>query len=277
MVESVFAARSLDPVDVPEARELATSLGAHGVYVANVLSRDATIGESGEVIALHGRDALLGLLFFGERGNLIVLEREALSPAAVGRAIADSGQPWRIVLGPFDVVEELARAQARAPLVHRWQKYFGLRLAAAPGASDQGVRLAERRDLAMLTAAALDLNHSDLHVDPADVHRGWLKETLRRRIRKAHTWVLAEAGEPLCKLDLGSGGPAGLMLEGVYTVPHARGRGLATRLVAAVAASVGAGYPLVCLHVAADNTPARRAYVRAGMVELGECRLLLRR
>lgn len=275
VVEPVFAARPLDPVDVPEARDLAVSLGAHGVYVANFLSEGATVGEGGDVLAFYGRDALLGLAFFGERGNLIVLEREPLSAAAVARAIGESGHSWRIVLGSAVVVDELARGQT--PLVHRCQKYYGLRSVPPSVEREGSVRLADRRDLPMLTTAALDLNLSDLHVDPADVHRGWLKEALRRRIRKAHTWVLGAVGDAVCKLDLGSAGPAGLMLEGVYTIPQARGRGHAARLVTTVAATVGSDFPLVCLHVAGDNAPAQRAYLRAGMQEIGECSLLLRR
>jgi predicted GNAT family acetyltransferase len=71
-------------------------------------------------------------------------------------------------------------------------------------------------------------------------------------------------------------GTAGVVIEGVYTWPLARGKGYASGLVAAVAATALVDHPLVCLHVAADNHPARRAYARCGMVDLGECQLMLR-
>ena len=86
--------------------------------------------------------------------------------------------------------------------------------------------------------------------------------------------MIGAPGDLTCKLDIGSRGPYGVVVEGVYTFPEVRGRGLASGLVATVAARADA--PLVCLHVAADNLPAVRAYRSAGMAELGDCHLLLR-
>jgi GNAT superfamily N-acetyltransferase len=119
------------------------------------------------------------------------------------------------------------------------------------------------------------LNEADLGVDPRRVHRAWLRDTIERRIQDDSTRVIGPPGEPRCKLDLGSIGPCGWMLEGVFTFPDHRGRGLATGLVATVAAAAPA--PLVCLHVDAGNAPAIAAYRRAGMRRLGACRLLLQR
>jgi predicted GNAT family acetyltransferase len=75
------------------------------------------------------------------------------------------------------------------------------------------------------------------------------------------------------KLDLGSRGPGGCVVEGVFTMPQWRGRGLAAGLVASVAAQRPES--LVCLHVGVANFAARAAYERAGMSEQGRCRLLL--
>ena len=52
-------------------------------------------------------------------------------------------------------------------------------------------------------------------------------------------------------------------------------QGLATALVATMAQRECANYPLICLHVAADNTSARRAYERMGMAVMGDCRIML--
>ena len=80
------------------------------------------------------------------------------------------------------------------------------------------------------------------------------------------------SGELWCKLDHGSSGPGGLVLEGVYSFPEVRGRGLATALVGSCIQAAGRE---ASLHVAADNAPARRCYEQAGMREVGSCRLLL--
>lgn len=274
-----FSARPLDPQEPGSARQLALASGPHGLYVANYLARSAQ-GEdldAAEVLACYGPEDLEAVCWFGARGNLIILQRRELNPIALARAIADSGWPWRIVLGPPPVVDALARELRVPPLVNRQQVYYGVRpYGFQPPELTQDMRMPDRSDLRALVKAALDLNHEDLGVDPARVDRSWVKQAVRERIKNRTTRVLGPRGDPVCKLDFGSDGAAGRMLEGVYTFAAARGRGHATALVAAVVSESRDTHPLVCLHVGAHNEPARRAYARAGMVPMGSCQLLLK-
>lgn len=84
----------------------------------------------------------------------------------------------------------------------------------------------------------------------------------------AHWGFLMYRSRMLCLL----GAPAGAVLLGnAYTVPAFRGRGLQTRSLRArrqLAADTGAAW--VVVETAPDNTPSRRAIVRAGMPEVGE-------
>lgn len=267
--------RPLGDADLPAALRLAERAGVHGVYVRNSLTAGDGCGELLGFLGDHGDPCGLG--WFGSRGNLIVLLDAPVEPYAAARALREHRADWRICLGPGDVVAALAAGEATAPLVDREQVYY----AVAPGGvrdarTRPDVRLATRSDVRALVAAALDLNQQDLHVPPWRVHRGWLKDSVKRRIRERTTFVIGPPGAPLTKLDIGSHGPAGIVLEGVHTVPAARGRGLAASLVASVAAELLRDSTLVCLHVAADNLPARRAYAAAGMVESGTCRIMLR-
>jgi len=269
-----FVARALDPRDHAEAREVAVRAGAHGVYVGNFLAGGGS-GDGGELVGFYGVDGLVGLAFFGARGNLIVVEDRPLDGEAVATGLDHCYHPWRIALAPQPVVQALARREVRTPLVQREQLYYGVQ----PSGVDHDllrsdVRPAHRRDYSALLAAALDLNETDLLVDRRRVHRPWLRESIRRRMRHGQTLLIDLDGEVACKLDIGSAGVFGTMVEGVYTVPGARGRGLAAGLVATVAHGVEA--ELVCLHVAADNQAARRAYERAGMSLRERCWLLLR-
>ena len=270
-----FAARPLSPSEHRRASELAGQGGVHGVYVGNFLSSDRA-GRDGELLAFWGADDLLGLAFFGSRGNLILLEGAALDGVGVAAAIRDSGFGWRIVLGSAAAVGALADQELRAPLVHRTQVYYGVSPGDVPAVMVRDdVRPAERRDQSALLQAALDLNAIDLLVDPRRVHKPWLRDSIRRRVRAGQTRVVGPAGRPMCKLDVGSEGRFGVVLEGVYTFPEARRQQLASGLVATVARQASSS-PLVCLHVAEDNAPARRAYERAGMKPIGTCSLLLK-
>jgi GNAT superfamily N-acetyltransferase len=264
-----FQTRPLVPQDDPGALALAMAAGAHGVYVHNALAR----GE-GEGFAMEQDGAERGLCWFGARGNLIVLAGPTLAGDEVAAAIQRARLPWRIAMGPPAAVDALAGLCTGRPLVHRDQVYY----ACAPHAATtalvhRGVRAAERGDRDRLMQATLQLNDSDLHVDPRRVDRRWLRDSIDERIATRTTRVLGPVGAFDCKLDFGSDGPGGLMLEGVFTFPAVRGGGLATALVAScIAAAPGAS---VCLHVGRHNEPARHAYERAGMREAGSCRLLL--
>ena len=108
--------------------------------------------------------------------------------------------------------------------------------------------------------------------DQARVDRRWLRDTIDERIAGGLTRALGPVGGLRSKLDFGSDGPGGLVLEGVFTFPEYRGAGLASRLVATCLHRAPA---TVCLHVGMHNAPARAAYERAGMTLAGRCRLLL--
>lgn len=262
-----FHGRPVDEHGTDAAMALARAAGVHGVYLANALA-----DGHGETVCLWGADELLGCLWFGPRGNLVILEQQPLDPARVASTVHAVRWPWRIALGPTATVDALRSVLTGPPLVHRDQIYYGCSPTEATPTT-AAVRAAVRADRDRLMAATLELNRDDLNVDPRRVDRRWLREMVASRIADGSSLVLGEPGAIDCKLDLGSRGAAGLVLEGVFTFPAARGRGLASGLVAAVAGA--ATEPLVCLHVSAHNAPARRAYERAGLRELGRCRLLL--
>lgn len=264
-----FQPRPIDPAGRAEALELAAAAGLHGVYLRN----DLAVG-SGEAIGLHGQDRMLGCLWFGVRGNLVVVEREPLDPTRVADAVQLARWPWRIALGPGPSLDALAQRLSGPPLVLRDQVYYGCapREAASLPGSDEA-RFASRADRDRLVDAGLDLNHRDLSIRPDRVDRRWIRDAVSTRIADGTCLVLGPAGAFHSKLDLGSRGEAGLVIEGVYTFPESRGHGHAAALVAAAAASDRG--PVACLHVNAANATARRAYERAGLRAEKTCRLLL--
>lgn len=248
---------------------MASAHGPHGLYVENALHEDV-----GEVLVFAGADRLLGIGWFGPRGNLILLQQEPLDPGLVATAVQRAGHAWRIALGPPALVDELAARANLPPLVHREQIYYeAMPRDADPIVRRHVVRLPVKQDRERLMRATLLLNHADLCVEPDRVDRVWLRTTVQQRIDEGSTRVIGPPGKLLAKLDQGSHGPAGMMIEGVFTFPEARGRGLATALVAVAIADCDTAP--VCLHVAAANAPARAAYAKAGMQPAQTVRLLL--
>jgi GNAT superfamily N-acetyltransferase len=255
--------------DDPHADALARAAGPHGVYVRNALAE-----RDGSGLLLLHRGEPAGLCWFGERGNLVVIAPQ-LDPDGVTAAILQSRLPFRLAMGPAAVVDALAAHSARSALVLRDQLYYTATAAtvdAAMAALGSEARHAERGDRDRLAQATLMLNESDLNIDPRRVDRRWLRDSIDERIGQRTTFVLGPVGAFAGKLDHGSDGPGGLVLEGVFTFPEVRGQGTAAALVAA---SIAMAPGDVCLHVSAINRPARTAYEKAGMRECGRCRILL--
>lgn len=257
--------------DDEPALAIARAAGPHGIYVENALAH----GEGdGFVASRDGRDE--ALVWVGPRGNLVVVATEAAAEALASRIVDEIGRrrrPWRIAMGPFAVVDCLRDRLPRTPLACREQVYYvGDAARAASEHVRDDVRTAQRADRDRLVQATLQLNASDLNVDPARVDRRWLRDTIDERIAAATTRVIGPPGGLRSKLDFGSDGPGGCVIEGVFTFPEERGKGLATGLVATCLRSATAR---MCLHVGKHNRPARAAYEAAGMVEAGSCRLLL--
>jgi predicted GNAT family acetyltransferase len=95
----------------------------------------------------------------------------------------------------------------------------------------------------------------------------------RERLGRALT-VLALTDEELIGTATGLWqGDGDMMIVAMYVVPHARGRGLAVRLVdeIAEAAMVGGGRRLL-LDLAEGNAAAERSYRRYGFVPTGQSR-----
>lgn len=249
---------------------LARAAGVHGVYVENALAE----GHSdGFVFAVDGAECAVA--WFGPRGNLVLVsderveghEREMAAQVLRGR------WSWRIALGAAGLVDALADSVSQHKLAHRDQVYYvGDRASASARHVRDDVRAPQRDDRERLARATLALNASDLNIAPDRVDRRWLYNTIDDRIREGTTRVLGPLGGLWTKLDHGSDGPGGLVIEGVFTFPERRGRGLGAELVASCLAEAPGR---VSLHVAEHNRSARAAYERAGMAEAGRCRLLL--
>lgn len=256
--------------DDSAAEQLAACAGAHGAYVQNAL---AAGGADGLVFEVDGSP--VAAAWFGVRGNLVIVSSPGVAghEVEVAAEIVRSRWSWRIALGDAAVVDAIGDQIGRSALAHRDQVYYiGDPADATTKLVRDDVRGPERGDRARLARATLALNASDLNIAPERVDRRWLYNTIDERTREGSTRVLGPVGEFWTKLDFGSQGPAGVVVEGVYTFPEVRGRSLGAALVASCMARAEAQ---ISLHVAEHNTAARRCYERAGMREAGRCRLLL--
>lgn len=266
---SRFQIRQLKQYDAI-GRALAEAAGLHGIYVVNALDEGL---HDGFVFSLD--DQQCGLAWFGPRGNLVLIanDRSHGLEQQIVQQIQMCRWAWRIALGPAAIVDLLAQSLHCTPLAHRNQIYYA-------GSSDDANQSLLRKDMRRpiskdrerLARATLALNASDLNIAPNRVDQKWLYRMVDERIKDGSTRVLGPLGNLWCKLDYGTHGKGGTVIEGVFTFPDYRGNGLGGALVATCMAEESSQ---VSLHVAEHNKSARNAYERAGMKEAGQCRLLL--
>jgi ribosomal protein S18 acetylase RimI-like enzyme len=123
------------------------------------------------------------------------------------------------------------------------------------------------------TVAALSGSPPDEKALPAPFD-AWMKDFSQDRfpdagapppVRPGELWVWLLDGEPCAMAGALSARPSDLRIVTVWTPPDARGKGYAGALVRTIGENAERrGIANITLNVQDDNTPAVRAYVRAG-------------
>lgn len=231
--------------------------------------------DDGSAAGGHG----IGVLYTGPSGSLVAAGHPAAGPAL---AIAAERAEWRVLLGDAPVCQALLDATAPGFLRRRpnaREQRFMTAVAPVAPARAEGLRLARPAEIDRLTDFACRLHVEDRMGPPVSrAARSAVRARVRDSIDARATWVVERDGVAVAKVDLAlRSARRGAQLAGVFVDEPWRGRGIATAAVAALVATlVGQGLPGVTLHVRADNTPALRAYRRAGFVDRGPWLLALR-
>ena len=89
------------------------------------------------------------------------------------------------------------------------------------------------------------------------VDRGW-------------SWAWIERGEVVFKAELSAWTPEVVQVQGVFTAPNRRGRGVATAGMVSLCSLLLETVPLVTLYVNGYNEVALRLYRRVGFEQQGE-------
>ncbi|MCU0675650.1 MAG: GNAT family N-acetyltransferase [Myxococcota bacterium] len=169
-------------------------------------------------------------------------------------------------LGSVVTTEELANAivALHRPPTRRLGLVFQVLTAVSPPAPGPGVRrFADDDDVPLLTDWIPSFLHEvklPLHGDPIDTARYFV------RSGRMHLWI--EDDRPVACTAHYDFGHASTHLGMVYTHPELRGRGRASRLVAAVSQhAIDRGRRRLTLYTDEDNPTSNALYARLGYVE----------
>jgi uncharacterized protein len=137
--------------------------------------------------------------------------------------------------------------------------------------ADPLVRLVRPDELDTLLPAAVAMFTEEVGVSPIGPDGGAsYRARVAELIRAGRSFARIEDGQVIFKADIGAVTSLACQVQGVWVPPELRGRGHATRgMAAVVTAALRSVAPLVSLYVNDFNTPARAAYRRVGFTESG--------
>jgi predicted GNAT family acetyltransferase len=134
---------------------------------------------------------------------------------------------------------------------------------------DPLVRRTVAADLDALYPACVAMYTEEVGVSPELGGGGELyRARVAQLVAKGWSFARIEDGRVVFKAEVAAASPYACQVQGVYVDPSRRGEGLAAAGIAAVVRlALRQIAPVGSLYVNAHNTPARRAYERAGFVQ----------
>jgi predicted GNAT family acetyltransferase len=265
--------RLLERGDTAATLELLRARPLHNVYMDYLVQ----LGALGSLPGFQGyfRDrALEGVMLIAANGGtcLEVRSPDACAPLAEA-AWASSVRPRHIV-GPEEVTTPFWQAYAREGLHPTWERrepvYLLERSALASvkeAAAAARLERARTSDLEQVVENSARQYLEDLKLDRQAEDPTGFDERHRFEIRDGRWWVLRVDGRVAFQVHVGPENDRVVQIGGVFTPADLRGRGLATRGVAALAERLLRRLPAVSLFCDEANRGARRVYERVGFRE----------
>jgi predicted GNAT family acetyltransferase len=258
---------------VDAALEVAARNPVANVFVA---SRLEAVGAdtrrlAAEIWGYYDDGRLVSLCYAG--ANLMPIEAGPVAAQQFAERARRSGRHCSSIVGPSEPVEAMwsvlfpswgpARDVRRQPLMSIDRR------PSVP--ADPRVRRVRIDELDTLLPACVAMFTEEVGVSPVGADGGALyRARVAELIADGRAFAVIEDGQVLFKAEIGSATAQACQIQGVWTDPGLRGRGLGTSGTAAVVGlAIDDIAPLVSLYVNDYNMPARRAYERVGFATVG--------
>lgn len=227
-------------------------------------------------VCLDGAQAVRGVAFFGRQ---VVL---AANCDAAADAFANTGAAFRferMIVGPRPAVERYwSRARSwhvparmvreSQPLLAVWRKTL------RAGAGAVVARRAQAGEWKEVCANSAQMIEHELGYDPRK-YAADFGANVRHMIARGLWWVGESDGQLCFFCNAGPHSVQTVQLQGIWTPPALRGRGLASGALRGICEELLASYPSISLYVNAFNSAALALYDRAGFERVGEFSTLL--
>jgi GNAT superfamily N-acetyltransferase len=190
----------------------------------------------------------------------------------------DRQQAARMIVGPREQVHALHAARRPTPPLRDRrdpQPVLALGRGDLRAKPAPQVRRGTAADLERLTLAAAAMHREEMGIDPLAVDpTGW-RSRMSTLIQRGWSWVWTEGEQIVFKAELSAWTPEVAQVQGVYTTPELRNRGIGTAALAAVCRDVLEQVPVCTLYVNHFNAAARAVYRRLGFEHVGDFATLM--
>jgi RimJ/RimL family protein N-acetyltransferase len=267
------ALRRLSPDDAPALAQLLDEEPLQNVYLRSEV-RLAGLGN-GQWWGVDGHGRLKAALLGGPL--VVPWVPDADDVDRLAEALGRQQSP-RMIVGPREQVLALHQARHPAPPLKELrdpQPLLALRRGKLHTPPAEQVRKGIPRDLDRLTVAAADMHREEMGVDPLAIDPSGWRTRMSTLIQRGWSWVWTEGDEVVFKAELSAWTPEAVQVQGVYTAPRVRNRGVATAAMAAVCAAVLDDVPVCTLYVNHYNGAARKVYDRLGFEQVGSLATLM--
>jgi RimJ/RimL family protein N-acetyltransferase len=231
--------------------------------------------RQGEVVAWRDGDGrITGVCYLGAQ---IVPCGDAVAVDAFARHAR--GVRPRMIVGPRAAVERFwpqVRERLPAPSAVRERQFvYALDRPQLRGSrADADVTRATRDELDDIVPQSAQMIAGEVGGDPRRAGADFRGRTARI-IDARWWWRLRVGGRLAFMCNVGSATPQTAQLQGVWSPPDMRGRGHATRALAAICDHLLDDYPSLCLYVNDFNAAAIALYERVGFAVVGEFQTIL--
>lgn len=226
-------------------------------------------------VAVDDAERIRGIAYFG-RQVVVAADDDAI--AALARDGASDGKE-RMIVGPRAQVQtywRYVRASHAPPRAIR-ERQLVMALQPSDLRGDDArvaVRLARADDCSAVAANSAAMIRHELEYDPATREPGFAAGIAQMIVRRL--WWVGESGGVRCFFcNVGPWSDRTAQLQGIWTPPALRGRGLATAALAGICRQLLNGVPSLSLYVNDFNEKAIRLYERVGFRTVGEFQTLL--
>ncbi len=267
--------RALTPADRDEALAVCARDPASNCFVAGRIEDGALYAVPGALLGVAGDDGSLRSLAWAS-ANLVPVECDAAGLDAIAGKVRRWRRQCASIFGPVEQVaglwDRLGPGWGPARTIRAEQ----LLMSTGVDPSDWGVpldgrvRRARVDEVDLVVPAAAAMFTEEIGYPPFVGSSAAYRSVVAGLVHLGRTFVWIDGGRVLFKADVGSVGVVAAQIQGVWLAPHLRGRGLATRLVAAVTSVVLREIASeATLYVNDFNTPAIATYEAVGFRRVG--------